>query len=190
MIKKEQIDKYFIENQKGLLLAIKKTKSKYNPNGDFEPEELIGIIYEYLLDNIDKMTKETDIEAFTMKFMSNQIRWSQSNLNRKNGLLKNTDYVETFNTYLLVDDDEDLNDKLRLEDDFNHKKAILFEFYKQLPTKEEKILFQVIFEKNITTIANLSKHFGINQYYIQKMKKKLFDDLNEYINNNKETIKQ
>ena len=72
-------------------------------------------------------------------------------------------------------------DKIKLEQDFNDKRAILFNFYQQLPTKQEKILFEVIFVKGIKTVKALSSHFNINKNYIQTMKKKLFDELKQYI---------
>jgi hypothetical protein len=179
MVTKQEIDNYFTNNYSKILLAIGKTKSKYNTMGNWEPDELLTDTYQHLLDNQNKIEDNNQIEAFTMRYMSNQVKWANSKINRLHRQEKIT-YEETIN-HQLIDDESDLMDKIKLEQDFNDKRAILFNFYQQLPTKQEKILFEVIFVKGIKTVKALSSHFNINKNYIQTMKKKLFDELKQYI---------
>lgn len=179
-VNKIEIDSFFSKNYKALLLAIKKTKIKYKQATEWECEELLSATYLHLIDNMDKMTEEKHIESFFMKYMSNQIKWSNSKINLMYEDARQIPFNYEFD---VIDDEEDFNHKILLEKDYNNKKAILFDFYSQLPTKQEKILFEVIFKKGIKTVKALSQHFGINRNYCQNMKKKLFDDLKEYINN-------
>lgn len=179
MVNKEAIDTYFTCNYNQILTAIGKTKSKYNTMANWEPDELLTDTYQHLLDNIDKIADEKQIEAFTMRYMSNQIKWANSKINRLHRQEKIT-YEQTIKTQI-IDDDSDLMSKIKIEQDFNEKRGILFNFYKQLPSKQEKILFEVIFIKGIKTVKALSLHFNINKNYVQTMKKKLFDDLKQYI---------
>lgn len=183
MVTKQQIDVYFTCNYNQILTAIAKTKSKYNTMGNWEPDELLTDTYQHLLENIDKIADDNQIEAFTMRYMTNQIKWANSKINRLHRQDKIT-YEETIKTQL-IDDQTELDKKIALETDFNNKRAILFKFYQQLETKQEKILFEVIFQKGIKTVKELSKHFGVNKNYTQIMKKKLMDNLKEYIKNNK-----
>ena len=168
-------------------MAIKKTKIKYNGSILWEEDELLTATYEHLLSSLDKIQSEKDIEAFTMRYMTNQIKWTNSKINRLHTNVKLTLFDVILDTE--IDDDYDLNDKINKETIYNNQKAILYQFYHQLPTKKEKILFEVIFHKGIKTVKALSEHFKINKTYIQIMKKTLFDDLKEYIKTNEYNIK-
>ena len=180
-ITKTDVDNYFNKNYNEILLAIKKTKIKYNPNGHWEEDELLSDTYEHLILNVDKIESIKQIEAFTMRYMTNQIKWANSKINRLHISTKTSLQEEI--RMIIIDDDSDLEDKIRIETEYNNQKAILYQFYQQLPTKQEKILFEVIFYKGIKTVKALSEHFKINKNYIQIMKKKLMDDLKEYIKN-------
>lgn len=181
MITKQQIDDYFNENYKYLSLSIKKTKIKYQQSTDWDCAELLSATYIHLIDNVDKMKEEKHIESFFMRYMTNQIVWNNSAINQ---LYKDCRMItQDEMRFDVIDDESEMDHKLFLEKEYNKKKAILFDFYSQLPTKQEKILFEVIFHKGIKTVKALSIHFGINRNYIQIMKKKLMDDLKEFINN-------
>lgn len=179
-VNKCDIDSFFTKNHSSLLLAIKKTKIKYKQATEWECEELLSATYLHLIDNMDKMKEEKHIESFFMRYMSNQIKWSNSKINQ---MYEDNRQIPFNYEFDVIDDESDFNHKIILEKDYNNKKAILFDFYSQLPTKQEKILFEVIFKKGIKTVKALSLHFGINKNYVQNMKKKLFDDLKVYINN-------
>lgn len=181
MITKQQIDDYFNSNYKFLLLSIKKTKIKYQQVTEWDSEELLSATYIHLVDNQHKMKGEKCIESFFMRYMSNQIMWNNSAINQLYNDKKMIAHDEM--NFDIVEDESELQFKLGLEKDYARKKAILYDFYMQLDTKQEKILFEVIFHKGIKTVKALSAHFGINRNYIQNMKKKLMDDLKEYIKN-------
>ena len=166
-----------------MIETIAKTKNKYRPNGDFETTEVLTDIYEHLINNIDKMSSDKDIQAFTMRYMTNQIVWQNSKLNRVNQKLI---YTDIYPSQDLGDDNSDLVDKIQMEIKYTRQKLVLFDFHNQLPTKEEKILFDVIFNKGKKTIRELQEHFKVNKRYLGTKRAKLFADLKNYIEENKE----
>jgi hypothetical protein len=178
MIEKTDIDTYINKNYDFLITTIKKTKNKYRPNGDFDVEEVLTDGYEHLLKNLNKLAKEKDIQAFFMRYITNQIVWSNSKLNKVQAKLS---YVEYINSFDDTDDGSDLEEKINIEKEYIKQKTILFDFYSQIDNKKQKILYEVIFVKNIKTIKDLAKHFKINKMYLSKQRQELFADLKEYI---------
>ena len=81
MTTKQDIDNYFTQNSEKVLLAITKTKNKYRSRATWEAAELLSATYEYLIQNIDKIG-DNPIESFVMRYMSNQIRWTKSTINK------------------------------------------------------------------------------------------------------------
>jgi hypothetical protein len=196
---KTEIDNYFNNNYEHILLAIKKTKSKYRASASWNPEELLTNAYEHLIANHHKIAEqESNIEAFIMKYITNQIVWTNSEINKQNRPETKLSYVEQIFDYESEEyTDEygeyfnisyDLRDKINKEKQYNIQMTLLNNFYKQLPTKQEKILYEVIYIKGINTMKKLSKHFGINKNNLTKQRMELNEKLRIYINENYEKI--
>jgi hypothetical protein len=77
--------------------------------------------------------------------------------------------------------------KLFMEKLYNIQKSTLVNFFKTL-SSEEKILYDVIYNRGINTISKLTKHFGINKNIIINKRKGLNTKLQDYINEHYEKV--
>ena len=73
MTSKQQIDEYFNKNYDKLLLNINKI-AKNARQTNFEPEDLLSLSYQHLLNRLDKLTEEK-IEVFFIRYIKRKIKW-------------------------------------------------------------------------------------------------------------------
>lgn len=184
MMSKNEIDLLFTSNYEHMVDVISKTKIT-NRNLDFESEDLISHAYEHLLERKEKITSEDKFLPFFYRYITMQIKWYNSTINR---LKKDKGLI--FPEELFDDREEDfdgeLEHKIKLEAIYNKKMIILWEFRNQLETKQEKILFDVIFVKGFRTVKEIHRHYQncnmkFGMTYIQQDKKKLMDGLKAFI---------
>jgi hypothetical protein len=178
-MKKEEIDKYFTEHYNRIALAVSKIKSNNRPRASWDVTDLVSNTYEHILLNKDKVRPNT-IEGFVIRYVNNQVRWTKSKINSIDNHPKMV-FVESVFDFNDESSEDDLKDKIDRQVLYQYQMGILFDFYNQLPTKEEKILYEVIYIKGIKTVDSISKHLGVNKSYVREDRKNLRLKLEEYV---------
>jgi hypothetical protein len=178
MITKQQLDTYFNENYQNILnltgSLVKTYKRKYNPS------ILLSHGYEYLLSK-KKDIPQDEIQQWLITFIKNNIRWENSSINKKEKIEDNYIINEYYDQ---IDDDEELNIKVKQELIYNEQKAILDQYrYNYLTDKQMQIVFDVYFNKQQSSCRKMGRHFNIHYVSAHKLIKTLKEDINHYINN-------
>jgi hypothetical protein len=203
IISKQEIDDYFTKNYDFLVLTITKTKNKYNPNSNWNTTDLLTDTYEHLLNNKHKIIKSnSNIQAFVMRYLTNQVRWYNSKINkmdRGDHRLTNLeviyefceDFDDEYCEYLNIS--SDLKLKIDYEKQYNTQLTILSDFYLSLD-RVDQLFYDAMFNKNIeghnrnndgvNTINALNKYFKINKNAIGARRIELMGKLNQYIKEN------
>jgi hypothetical protein len=176
---KAQIDEYITTNYTKLKIAAANIKKNTKKERKWDVEELISYMYNHLLKNMD-ILNDSNIESFCINYINKNTKWEKSDINyiyRDHRLT----YVEKTNDNI-IEEEYELEEKIRLELIFNHQLAIA-SLYRQTLQPHQRIIFDAIYKENITKIKDLVAKFGINRTYMSKQKKEINENFKLFVQN-------
>jgi len=178
-VTKQDIDKYFSANYNQLLNDATNVV-KYVKTQTTNPETYLSESYFYLMENIDKIPSADAIGSWVYKFCFSEIKWSNGKVNRENKLNNiNNEFLEWFED---KDESEGIQEKVNEHQDYITKLAAI-EIYKSEASKVDKIVFEVYFNKNKSTVRLMAKHLNIKNTQSWLLIKKMKADINKIYNN-------
>jgi hypothetical protein len=191
MVSKRLIDKVFTDEYDTILKETKYWVS-YCTNSTAEAEDYISSAYQFIINNKNKISnKEKDVKNYIFRFIIDNVRWYNSNINKTNRRLNDGNYKyidELTPEEDIIDDEYDLYDN----EDYQYKIAAI-EIYNQQCSKEDRIIYQVYSSKDKRTVRSMAEHLNIRHTQswikITQMKsgiKKIYNDLKN--NNNNKNI--
>lgn len=180
---KQELDAYFVTQLPMLTTIIKGVRYKTNKQY-IDVDAAVSEAYLHCIQNLDKITKEKDLQKMMVNFVNKSILWHNSKLSKQSRLNDNGEY----NADKADEIDIDLQQKIEIEKWYDEKQAILQMYRNQLHDKVKQIIFDCYFVKDIKKGVDLAKHLGVSKdsgcKYIREMKAdiKAFND--NYKNNN------
>lgn len=185
---KHKIDKYFEREYQNLYNLA--TARVMQTQRDYDGGVLVSNCYLYLLKKADKIPTEDDIELWARRYITTQAYWTNSETNKEE--------LETHRNlvpYVYRDEVEidEIEEKIKLEDWYNRKKAILELFRTKLrgEDKVKLIVLDKMIEEKTTTSRYIAEYYNVPHLEIWKytkdikrLLKKFEDDLNKYDNKN------
>lgn len=182
-VTKNDIDNYFTSNYNNLItLATNNIRNK--PTKELqEPSTYVNECYMHLLTNIQKIPSIDKIANFAYKYIIDEIRWTNSKVNRTNKIVEQYNAISPSNeqTIDLIDESTNLDTiNLLLDemDDYNKKKAAI-QIYISECNAVDKILFEVYTENNGMSCRKMGAHFKISSVSAWAMIKKMKNRINE-----------
>lgn len=156
---------------------------------------LLTEVYHYLIDN-EKKIDENKLEAVAVRWMKMQVYWRNTefkkqwiypdkNIKPEYSKYDNLPYIEQYSFEEEEDKTEDelFKEETEIESKLKH---IFLETEKK--TLDKRILFDLVFFKNVNTSGKLSKHTGICRTLCYFLIKNMKDDLKQsYKDKNKKT---
>lgn len=178
MITKDDVDNFFNFNMP-LLEPIAKGIS-YKQGRDIHESITISYAYEHCIKFLDKLNTKMDIQKMAIKFIKSNLQWDNSQLNLKEGKLKDYKTLDLYDNEEGVfhnlenmdkdsDDEYDLEYKIKQEMWYNEIKVILSLYREQEKERVKQIVFDVYFIKGITKGQAMADHFNDNKSkYVNK----------------------
>jgi hypothetical protein len=181
MTSKQQIDDYISANYSKLVTSIKKIARNYRKL-NFEPAEIISLMYQDLIKKANKYNPE-QIESYCIRFITKQFEWTNSEYNKLGIEGKRIKLVE-----VMYDSEDSLDDyvyKIYKEKEYNEQKNVLYDFKRTLQL-HEKIFYEAMYteEGKAATISQLKEKFKKNRNYLTKFRKELKEKEQEFIKQN------
>ena len=189
---KQEIDKSFISLIPMLINIVNGVKWKNRRT--ITTDAAINEAYIY----IQKLNFEDEdtLQRVIINFLSQNIKWTNSQLNKKENLSRHNDLVGHFEydyedngtngvgyVYSTSEDELLLVNKIEIEKWYDEKNCILEMYYNSVTDKVKKIVFECYFHKGITKCVDMGKHFGINKDYASKYIREMKADINEFHQN-------
>jgi hypothetical protein len=136
-----------------------------------EADTVINNSYLHVL-GIQESQKDVDIvKSYLLNTIKCQILWTTSKSHRDDTITA----IEGGHNEL--DDEEDLNDKVREDIQYSHQKAIIEIYRSQIEDNVHRIVFEAYIDKGYTTARAMAKYFGITvtsaHYLIKEIKQNL-----------------
>lgn len=154
---KEEVDKAFTERYSELLKIAKGMLVKARKN--YEVEGVVAEAYLHVQRDREQLAGPEMVGVFAIKYMRDEIKWTESGLNRREKLASvDMDYVYRYN--------QDLEDRSRLT---NFEKLELIAYRKDLQDYESKVET----ERRETAIKVLIQHYAATEKNI--LKRKVFE---------------
>jgi hypothetical protein len=158
--------------------------------------ELVTDCYLYLNDNKDKLSTKmdegVDLEAYCVRWMVMQIRWRDTQF-KKNWIkpnmnevhLDDTKHSNVDYTYLdsIVIEEDDEEQILQREMEYQNKLNHITTF-KDRADFQDKMLYEIIFERGINTSGKLSKYLGLSRTPSYRLMKTLKDKIRDTYTDN------
>lgn len=189
---KQEIDTYISINYERIKISTQKYIRAKQKKIDYEIDELLSLAYQHLIKYQDDL-KPTNIESYVFKYIFSSILWSQSKINK---MYRAKEYqIIDFQTNddeslskleILADDESDLNDKILLENIYNHQLTVFAMFRATLNSVDQKI-FDAIYVDKLSTINQLKDRFNVGTNFLVNKRIEIKKRFIEYANNN--TIK-
>lgn len=159
---KKIVDNWVNANYERMLLLARARTTQCNRN--YEGDIVISYCYEYLLNNLDKITEE-NIESIAFNFINMSAYWTRSTVNKIE--LQTTSPFQNsieFKCYMLDIEDNDYLEKIELEKWLSLHKGII-ELYKEQirPDKVKSRLFNVMITRKKITVQEIAEHFNISK---------------------------
>lgn len=163
----------------------------YKANKRIDTHAAINESYIHLINNIGNFSNEDELQRIVIKFIRDNIWWTNSKLNKEERVnttfeieeqKKDSNYVSTERT--TEDDEEDFEFKIEIERWYVERKCTLEMYRAQEEDKVKQIVFDCFFRKGITKGTELSKHLKINKDYAAKYIREMKQDIRDYFNNN------
>jgi len=183
---KETYDKYFTTIIPQMYESVPKLLSKYKRQ-HLEVDVVVSEAYLYCLEYIADFDTEKKCKSYIFKFIDSNIRWYNSKMNRKENV---NNVTEGYTVAEEIDDFEDnISNKVQLEEWYNNRKALLQQYRMQLTDKQKIIIYDCFFIKGFQTGKDLGLHLKINKdyalTYIREMKDDIIQfEIQEFVKNN------
>jgi len=183
MLTKKQIDDYYVSQMPMLTTIIKGVSYKQNKQY-IDIDVALNEAYLHIIQNKEKLSTEKEVQKMLVNFINKSIIWTNSKLNK----LERVNSIGDV-TYDAADTiDNDLLNKIEIEEWYNEKMCILNMYRAQEKDKVKQIIFDTYFKKEIRKGIDLAKHLGVNKdygcRYIREMKADIKAYYAEYIKNN------
>ena len=195
---KKQVDEYFISQIPQMEEVIKKILWKYKKN-HLEPNLVINECYLHLMKHFTEDMTESTLKSIIVNFTNQNIYWKNSSMNKQERTNNLMDKITTDGIDNDVYDDnrddkidtseEDINEKLIIEQWLNERQGVCELYYQQEQDKVKRIIYECYFKKNITKAVHLAKHLGISKYHSQKYYRDLKQDIFNYYKEYKKQYK-
>lgn len=168
---KTTIDKEFTKRIPLFTRVIKGRKVK-SLRLTIETDSVLADTYLHIVKNADSLESPNDLERMGNKFITSNLGWHNSDMNKENRLLQENNFISLESEYNnkeannIEDNEDGLNYKIDIEKRYNEMKGILELYYNQEPNQLLKVIFECYFEKNITSGAALARHLGVSVSYV------------------------
>jgi hypothetical protein len=159
---KEEVDVYFAENWLEIEQIVKTNMSHC------ATENKVNIASDLYLICLDKRDEINCISSFIRILARNTYKWKRSKFNIENQSLANEN--EVTDTYI----DEDTSE------DVYQNRLFAIEKYYANAQPHERILYDIYFNQNITTIRGLVKHLNISFHGANVMLKEFKQKIKSY----------
>ena len=159
---KSEVDNYFSENWNEIERIIQSNMSHC------ATENKVNIASDLYLICLDKRNEIKNIDSFIRILARNTYSWTRSKFNMENKALANEYQIN--DTYTESDTDEDVY----------QNRLFAIEKYLQNAEPHERILFDIYFNQNITTIRGLVKRLGVSFHGANVMLKEFKQKIKSY----------
>lgn len=164
MVQQQQINDYFSTNHDKLkslaTYYLSKRKVKF-----IEVDALISHAYLNITEKISSI-KETDIEPYTINFIKCHCKWKNKTTTEEQ--IKERNQLEGI---------ELVNEDYNIEQEIKHQ--AIEQVYSNEKDQCKKIIYDVFFTKQITTVRGMAAHFNISHPSAHELIKQLKRDINE-----------
>lgn len=185
MTSQENINEYFTKNHERIR-ALTCVYLNTARRSDFCPEAFISEAFLYITERKDTIKPE-EIEPFTLKFISNEVKWKVNGrvskmYKMKDVLLGRTvqrrnsqvDGDTEFESEQVIEDREDITAEEREEMFIS-----IEEVYKNEQDKVKQIVHDVFVNKGKITSRSMAAHFGITHVSAHELIRNLKSDIHE-----------
>ena len=176
---KKIIDSWVSDNYERILLLCRARAAQFNRG--YEGDIVVSYVYEYLIMNIDKVTKD-NIESIAFNFINMSFYWTRSSIN-KIEIQTATPFENNieFKPYMLNQEDDELNDKISFEMWLSDSRAVLDLYMVKIKSDKVKYRFlEVMIREKIHSVADLARYFNITYYGADKRYKEIVKELCEF----------
>jgi hypothetical protein len=179
---KKEADEIFVELLPFLQRMAKGTSFKMNKT--LTTDLIVNEAYLHVYKNLDKINDPKDLEKMAVNFIVKNIGWANSQINKQERVNvhdEQVDYDDEDNTNEQIDTtEEDLEDKIEIEQWYNNKLSILQMYRNQEKDKIKQIIFDCYFNKGITKGIAMAKHLNINKNAGCQLVKQMKQDIKQY----------
>jgi len=157
----------------------------YKRNKRIEPMVAINEAYIYIIENKHILVDEDFLQRVVIRYITNQIYWTTSTLNKLEGVNNLTDT----SFFDIEEEFSDIDSKVEIENWVNDRKCLL-ELYKEQETnKINLIVLNLYYNKGVTKGIDLAKVLNVNYpyacMYLREMKASVKKFTESYNNNTK-----
>ena len=176
---KQELDIYFSANHSTIQKKIKHIKFNKAPQTQWELDELMSFIYLHLVKNLKTLT-ENNIEAYIIKYANSNCGWKRSDINLLYTVNK-IEFKEEIKTDITNEEDEDeMEKKIKLEQEFNHQQTLASIFRHSLQP-QERIIFDATYRDGLT-IKQMVQKYRTNRTYLTKIRREITNKFKDFVN--------
>jgi hypothetical protein len=175
---KNKIDDWFSVNNTKIKSIIGYWRNYHNKN--YNINDMYSDVYIHVVNNIDKISNISELEAITFNYIKDNTYWSLSKINKdyktdKEFLTQSRSEVD------FIDEKDNLEDKIKLELRINY----LYEFRNTLTDIEERIYFtkwiEILQDGEKPSTRRMKDEFDIKHYQSAELSKALLSKLNDFL---------
>lgn len=169
-MKKEELDRYFTVNEKDIQSYIKKTFTKFGVKGE-EVDYFFTECYLEALKKISRIEDEMQLRNYVSTFIYNNCLWKNTNVRELGKVTAQQRQVSIDEFNMDFIDDRDTSANLLVINDA---------YYESLNTLEDKITWEIFFEKGYNTNEKFGQYLGKSRFVGSLFAGKLRSNLREF----------
>lgn len=174
---KATLDRYIANNYTELLRYARFFCSTYNSK--INPDVVINNAYLHCIE-IEEQTEDIGVvKGWMLNSIKRQVLWQNLDTNKQERITSVDASVPD-----LMDDDDDLREKIEIERKYHHWKSCVDIYRDSLNDNIKLIVAEAYFEKGYTTARSMAKYFGIPNTSAHYLIKEIKDELKSIYNEN------
>lgn len=171
---KQYLDEYISKNYAEVLRYTKHFLKILSIPCSVDADAVINNAYLHCIDiTVDDPTIDK-AKSYLLNTIKYELIWTQGSKTKKQDIYNSQLYVGD-----VVEDLSDIEYKIKMEDKYNYKKAMVEIYRKEQTDRIKRIVFEAYYDKGYSTQTALAKYFNINNTSAYFLIKEIKKNINE-----------